>query len=415
MAACRGEGALRTVHALTLTARLGLADLLRERAAFGCQALALAAVLAPLLLLFGLKYGVVRLMTAELLADAEVREIVIKGGKEHSLSLLEELRRDPHVGFVAPHIAAVNVSLPFAVAGQTVGRSADGTVLATDRGDPLLGSAMAPVRGEAVLSASLARALDTAVGASVIAVPSRKLEGQTTAQPFTFKIAAVLPPSAWQARGALLHADDLLELHQWAEGYAIPRLGLPGRPPVAMPTVPTFRLYAADLDSVAPLVDLLTARGIDHIARTQRIASLRAFERTLGFVFLVIATVAGTGYLLAFGASLWGNVVRKQPELGTLRLLGISRRDVVAFPLAQAVAVAVAGWATALLLYMAAAHELNGGLGRGFGLGGEVCRLEPEHHVVAGAATLLTALLAASVAARRATAVDPAEGIRHAT
>jgi ABC-type lipoprotein release transport system permease subunit len=33
---------------------------------------------------------------------------------------------------------------------------------------------------------------------------------------------------------------------------------------------------------------------------------------------------------------------------------------------------------------------------------------------VAGAATLLTALLAASAAARRATAVDPAEGIRHA-
>ena len=49
---------MRTAQALTLTARLGLADLMRERAAFGCQALALAAVLAPLLLLFGLKYGV---------------------------------------------------------------------------------------------------------------------------------------------------------------------------------------------------------------------------------------------------------------------------------------------------------------------------------------------------------------------
>ncbi len=341
---------MRTAQALTLTARLGLADLMRERAAFGCQALALAAVLAPLLLLFGLKYGVVRLMTDELLADAEVREIVIKGGKEHPLSLLDELRRDPHVGFVGPHIAAVNVSLSFAVAGQAVARSADGTVLATGRGDPLLGAASPPERGELVLSASLARALDAATGASVIVVPSRKLGGQTTAQPFTFKVAAVLPPTAWQSRGALLYADDLLELHQWAEGYAIPRLGLPGRPPLANPTVPTFRLYAADLDSVAPLVDFLTARGVDHVARMQRIASLRDFERTLGFVFLVIATVAGTGSALAFGASLWGNVARKQRELGTLRLLGISRRHVVAFPLAQALAVAVAGWLAALLL-----------------------------------------------------------------
>ena len=205
--------------------------------------------------------------------------------------------------------------------------------------------------------------------------PEPQARGQTTAQPFTFKVAAVLPPTAWQSRGALLYADDLLELHQWAEGYAIPRLGLPGRPPLANPTVPTFRLYAADLDSVAPLVDFLTARGVDHVARMQRIASLRDFERTLGFVFLVIATVAGTGSALAFGASLWGNVARKQRELGTLRLLGISRRHVVAFPLAQALAVAVAGWLAALLLYAAAAYGLNGGLGRGFGLGGEVCRL----------------------------------------
>mgnify|MGYP003430164229 CR=1 FL=1 len=54
-------------------------------------------------------------------------------------------------------------------------------------------------------------------------------------------------------------------------GEVFPRLGLPGRPPLANPTVPTFRLYAADLDSMASLVDFLTARGVDHIARMQHV------------------------------------------------------------------------------------------------------------------------------------------------
>ena len=153
-------------------------------------------------------------------------------------------------------------------------RGADGTVLATGRGDPLLGAASPPERGELVLSASLARALDAATGASVIVVPSRKLEGRPRPSPSPSRSPpSCRPPPG--SRAVPCSTPTTSGAASWAEGYAIPRLGLPGRPPLANPTVPTFRLYAADLDSVAPLVDFLTARGVDHVARMQRIASLR--------------------------------------------------------------------------------------------------------------------------------------------
>ena len=337
-------------------------------------------------------------MTDELLADAEVREIVIKGGKEHPLSLLDELRRDPHVGFVGPHIAAVNVSLSFAVAaggGARCRRHGAGT----GRGDPLLGAASPPERGELVLSASLARALDAATGASVIVVPSRKLEGRPRPSPSPSRSPPSCRPPPGSRAVPCSTPTTSAGAASMGRGLRDPASGPPRPPAARQPYRAHLRLYAADLDSVAPLVDFLTARcrpRRPHAADRQP-QGLRADARVR---FPGDRHGCRTGSALG-GASLWGNVARKQRELGTLRLLGISRRHVVAFPLAQALAVAVAGWLAALLLYAAAAYRLNGGLGRGFGLGGEVCRLEPGHHAVAGAATLLTALLAASAAARR--------------
>ena len=60
-----------------------------------------------------------------------------------------------------------------------------------------------------------------------------------------------------------------------------------------------------------------------------------------------------------------------------------------------------------------AAALINGALGDGLMVAGEVCRLETEHHLLAAAASLAVALLAAAVAAHRVTAIDPAEGMRH--
>ena len=55
--------------------RLALADIWHERVLFLCSALGCAAVLAPLIVLFGLRQGVVAGLRAELLEDPRAREI----------------------------------------------------------------------------------------------------------------------------------------------------------------------------------------------------------------------------------------------------------------------------------------------------------------------------------------------------
>ena len=60
---------------LALLVRLSLADLWHDRKVSFCIAASLVAVIAPLLLLFGLKHGVVSQLQNELLSDPRNLEV----------------------------------------------------------------------------------------------------------------------------------------------------------------------------------------------------------------------------------------------------------------------------------------------------------------------------------------------------
>ncbi len=411
---------------LSLAARLGLSDLLRERTAFLCHVFAMAAVLAPLLILYGLKYGLITTLTQGLAADSDVRQITIKGVGDYPESLLAELQNNPLVGFVSPHPHPINADTFFAVAGQPGAQTFHGTILGTGPGDPLLGPAIAPPGpDEAVLSAGLARNMGVAPGDKILVLAERN-QGEVATLPVT--VTGVLEPTRWPGQGALLDPDSLMAVDRWSEGYLVPALGDSGRP-LGQATIPTFRLFAADIFAVQPLAEELTARGINVATQVRRIEALQRLALILDVVFSTIAVVAGLGYLFSFSANLWANVSRKQRDLSILRLQGLNRQAAVAFPAAQALVIGLSGWLVATLLYLLAASLINGmlgpdfarALGEGF-LGGTIARdtvpdsdlsvLELHHHLLALGLCLLVALAAAAAAARRIMKIDPAEGMR---
>ncbi len=408
-----------------LAARLALRDLLHERTHFLCQVLALAAVLAPLLILYGLKTGVLETLSGGLAADANVRQLTIRGLANLPESEVEALRQDPLVGFLAPHPHPINADTFFAVAGKRGAETIQGTILGSGPGDPLLGAERRPpAAGETVLSAGLARDLGVGAGGEIVLIAERN-QGETALLPLT--VTGVLEPADWSARGALLHAEDIMAVDRWSEGYLIPKMGETGRP-LEQRTVPTLRLFAADLASVRPLARRLGEMGLNLRTDISRIEGLERLSDMLGIVFGTIAGVAGLGYLVSFSASLWANVSRKSQELSILRLQGLSRRASLAFPTAQALAIALGGFLGASLLYLLAAGLLNDSLGpdfaRALGQGfdalrpgeksieGDISSLRPYHFAVAAVASLAVALLAAAAAARRIVGIDPAEGMR---
>ncbi len=116
-----------------------------------------------------------------------------------------------------------------------------------------------------------------------------------------------------------------------------------GRPiapgPASARAFANARVYARDLDAVAGLA-ALRAGGIEVRTQAERIATVQALDRTLSFLFRVLAAIGGGGCALALGGALWVNAERKRRASAMLRLFGFGRLSVAGLPVLQALAVA---------------------------------------------------------------------------
>ena len=77
-------------------------DLQHEWILTACLVMAIAAVLSPLLLLFGLKYGTIETLRFRLIQDPRNREIRPLTSRSFSSEWFEQIARRQDVGFVIP-------------------------------------------------------------------------------------------------------------------------------------------------------------------------------------------------------------------------------------------------------------------------------------------------------------------------
>lgn len=393
-------------------ARLGLADLVREPWVLVCQVAALCAVVAPLLVLAGLRTGVVQGLLAELRDDPANRRILVRGDQALRPADLDRIRAMPGVGFLLPttrSIAARAFLLP-AAGGGTSERAG---LLPSAAGDPLLSPGAAPL-GEAqvALSETLRRRLGVSVGDRVVARNARG-ERQREAIELPMTVVAVVRDDWLPGATALAHPLVLERIEAFLDGFAVPGLGIPGEPPEARPVVhENLRLYAARLEDVGPLAARLRAEfGFETVSAEERIGQIQALDRNLLLVFALVTLIAGAGLVLSVAAQVWANVERKRAHLSVLRLLGGSRGMLAAFPVAQALAVAAGGFAAAVAVYWALARLINLVFAAAMPPGTVLCRLAGGDLAAAGLATLAAVALAAAAGGWRASRIEPFEGI----
>src|SRR5688500_8843832 len=102
-----------------------------------CFVLALAAALVPLLVLFGLKYGIVSNLLEPIREDPRYREIVPSGSGNFMPAWFEEMAQRPDVAFIVPKTRSIAATLKTRVTGGDVGRIIDAELIPTATGDPL--------------------------------------------------------------------------------------------------------------------------------------------------------------------------------------------------------------------------------------------------------------------------------------
>lgn len=98
----------RPFKRLGLLATLAIADLWHDRKVSLCIAASLVAVIAPLLLLFGLKHGVVGQLQAELLRDPRNLEIKLLSSGNYDEQWLNRLQQRPETGFALGMTRSLN-------------------------------------------------------------------------------------------------------------------------------------------------------------------------------------------------------------------------------------------------------------------------------------------------------------------
>jgi putative ABC transport system permease protein len=392
--------------------RLATRDYLHEWQMSVCFMLGLAAVLGPMMVLFGLKFGIVGAMMEELIEDPGNREIRPIGSGRFDQAWLESVRARPDVAFLVPRTRSIAATIELSSTHSS--RIVPVELIASAAGDPLLAEdgALAEGLDRLVLSRSTAEKLAVSAGDIIDGSLARRSRGVQERVHLVLGVVAVAPEQAFSRDGAFVSVQLLEALEDFRDGRAVPELGWSGAPAETERSYPGFRLYARSIDDVAGLREAFADIGVDVHTQVAGIELVKRMDRNLTAIYWAIAIIGLVGFSLSLGASLWANVDRKRKQLSVLRLVGFRTSDIVWFPMVQALYTAVLGWALAVSIYCLTAWMINSMMAGQVEAGQLVCRLLPVHYAIALGLTCGAAVLAAGLAGMRSARIEPSEGLR---
>jgi len=398
---------------LRLLGTLALQDLWHDRKVSLCIAASLVAVIAPLLLLFGLKHGVVSQLQDELLRDPRNLEVKMLSNGNYDSAWIERLRQRPETGFALGQTRSLNTQADLLIGMQRFVEGAE--IIATEPGDPQLNlPQLNPVGNQVILSARAAQRLQAKVGDRVQLRVLRRLEGANERGETTLTVLAVLDGARFGRAAGFVAPPLLLDLERFRDGYQVSAFGIAtGKPQGALqPLYARARVYARDIDQVAPLERWLNEQHIETSSRLADIDNVKAINHVLGLIFGVIALAALIGCVASMVGAFLANIDRKRKSLAVLRLLGFKRTAVAGFVVLQALTLSLAGYLGGLGFYAVGSHLFDRLLGSSQATGTFVCHITIWHGLAALLLTFLVAALVAVIGAVRAINIQPAESLR---
>jgi putative ABC transport system permease protein len=400
---------------LRLVVELALRDFLHERVMSACFVLSLSAVLLPLLVLFGLKFGIISNLLDPIKEDPRYLQILPAGSGSYGPEWFEAMAARSDVAFIVPRTRAIAATMRLRAKESDAGRIINVELVPSAAGDPVLKGVEPPTGyGAVALSPDAADKLGVSAGDALEGILSRTLGGEQQTELLPLTLTAVTSAAAFARDGMFVSHDLLMAVEDFRDGRAVQALGWSGAPASDGPRYfAGFRLYARSIDDVAGLRDGLMKQGIDVRSRVADIELVQSLDRNLSIVFWIIAGIAAVGYGLAFGSSVWANIDRKRREFAVLRLTGFRTQSIVWFPILQAMLTGALGWLVAVLAYFIVQAALNGLFADNVG-GESVCRLLPAHFVASLLLTLVAASIAAALGGRRLAKLEPSLALREA-
>lgn len=262
-----------------LVGNLALLDLKHEWILTLCMILAIAAILAPLLILLGLKHGTVETMRERLIEDPVNREIKPARTLQLSPRWFESFAQKPEVGFVIPTI--LRGSSVLRVTNADNNRSFTFDLIPTAANDPLLleNQGIIPQAGECTVSFTAAEKLGVKAGDMLQARVTRNRRGRREAVKIALKVTSVLAPRADALERIYAPLKFVTDVESYREGQAVPERQWSGSQPTPFLSFDgVFVLLAEPLPQIAQR-KLMINTGLASIEEVKA----EAFQAFWGF------------------------------------------------------------------------------------------------------------------------------------
>lgn len=274
--------------------RLARADLLNEWVLSLCLVMAVAAVLSPLLILLGLKFGTIETLRHRLVQDPRNREIRPMLSRVYDQQWFLQLSSRPDVAFVVPMTRQISASIEMSSARNDHSEKVSLDLVPTASGDPLLleNGAPIPQQQQCVLTSAAAEALGAKPAEMLLGQVKRMVEGRYETGELRLEVAGILDPRASSMKAVFVPLPILEAVERYKDGQAVSAYGWPGKPALAFPVYDG--LFVVLPEAIKPVDEFKLINGtgftaIDKIS-PEKFKELSHFEAPAEHVVYLLHT-----------------------------------------------------------------------------------------------------------------------------
>ncbi|SFV63692.1 ABC-type antimicrobial peptide transport system, permease component [hydrothermal vent metagenome] len=244
---------------------LSLKDLRHELLSTLNLILGTAAIIAPLLILFGIKFGTIETMRNRLLNDPKNLEIRPLSSRSYDREWFANIERDDRIAFAIPLTRKLASSVTLYDQNRSKRIKVD--LIPTKDGDPIVlqNSGTIPTGRHALLSSEAAKALGVKSGEKIILSISRYMHRKIERVSVDITIDAILDPRAGFLKSIYLTLDMANSIEHYKDGLAVEELGWSGTAPVAYAVYDGVFIESADPIDKIEQIRLISGTGFSTI------------------------------------------------------------------------------------------------------------------------------------------------------
>lgn len=327
--------------------QLAFKSIFREPRRHVVAVLGMVSVLVPLMLLWSMKVGFVSGLMRELRSAPSNLELRLRGDYLINDTRLAEVRALPGIGFVIPTARSL-ATRAFASLPNGANRTPV-SLMPTAAGDPLtIGAPNLANANSALISKSLAERLGVASGDLITLSNQRRNQSETLK--VEMRVVGTVSGEGVTGQWIFVQPDLIQSIEAFVDGYAVPSLGIDGRPPAERSHLYSgLRIYADRIEAVSASAKSLQDLGFTVESNAQRIESVIKLDRLLNMIVAAMGTILLGGLCLSAWAGLSAVLAQLKRHVALLALMGAPGSSAGLYFIVIGTVVAVCGTAFATL------------------------------------------------------------------